>query len=54
MPCASASQGGESLDDVVYECFALVREAAKRSMGMRHFDVQMIGGWCFTTAASPR
>ncbi len=35
---------GESLDDLTYECFALVREAAKRSMGMRHFDVQMIGG----------
>jgi preprotein translocase subunit SecA len=35
---------GESLDDLLYECFALVREAAKRSLGMRHFDVQMIGG----------
>ena len=36
--------GGEPLDDLLYECFALVREAGKRSMGMRHFDVQMIGG----------
>jgi preprotein translocase subunit SecA len=35
---------GESLDDVLYECFALVREAGKRTMGMRHFDVQLIGG----------
>ncbi|HTX44778.1 MAG TPA: preprotein translocase subunit SecA [Solirubrobacteraceae bacterium] len=35
---------GESLDDLMYECFALVREASKRSMGMRHFDVQLIGG----------
>jgi preprotein translocase subunit SecA len=35
---------GESLEDLLYECFALVREAGKRSMGMRHFDVQMIGG----------
>ncbi|MFZ0091629.1 MAG: preprotein translocase subunit SecA, partial [Solirubrobacteraceae bacterium] len=35
---------GESLDDLLFECFALVREAGKRSMGMRHFDVQMIGG----------
>jgi preprotein translocase subunit SecA len=35
---------GESLDELLYECFALVREAAKRSLGMRHFDVQMIGG----------
>jgi preprotein translocase subunit SecA len=37
------ARGGESLDDLLYECFALVREAGKRSMGMRHFDVQMIG-----------
>jgi preprotein translocase subunit SecA len=36
--------GGESLDDLLFECFALVREAGKRSMGMRHFDVQLIGG----------
>src|SRR5579864_7418241 len=35
---------GEALDDLLYECFALVREASKRSMGMRHFDVQLIGG----------
>ena len=38
------ARGGESLDDLVYECFALVREAGRRTMGMRHFDVQMIGG----------
>jgi preprotein translocase subunit SecA len=38
------ARNGESLDDLLYECFALVREAGKRSMGMRHFDVQMIGG----------
>jgi len=37
------ARGGESLDELLYECFALVREAAKRSMGMRHFDVQLIG-----------
>src|SRR5205807_9239513 len=36
--------GGESLDDLLYECFALVREASKRSLGLRHFDVQLIGG----------
>ena len=36
--------GGESLDDLLFECFALVREAGRRSMGMRHFDVQLIGG----------
>jgi preprotein translocase subunit SecA len=38
------ARSGESLDDLVYECFALVREAGKRSLGMRHFDVQLIGG----------
>jgi preprotein translocase subunit SecA len=36
--------GGESLDDLLPECFALVRETGKRTMGMRHFDVQLIGG----------
>ena len=35
---------GESLDDLLPEAFATVREAAKRALGMRHFDVQMIGG----------
>nr|HMS61790.1 hypothetical protein [Solirubrobacteraceae bacterium] len=35
---------GEHLDDVLPECFALVREAGRRTMGMRHFDVQLIGG----------
>jgi preprotein translocase subunit SecA len=38
------ARNGESLDDLLYECFALVREAGRRTMGMRHFDVQMIGG----------
>src|SRR5881227_330660 len=38
------ARNGESLDDLLFECFALVREAGKRSMGMRHFDVQLIGG----------
>ena len=35
---------GETLDDLLPEAFAVVREAGKRVMGMRHFDVQMIGG----------
>ncbi len=35
---------GETLDDLVPEAFAVVREAAKRTLGMRHFDVQVIGG----------
>src|ERR1700756_166246 len=38
------ARNGASLDDLLYETFALVREAGKRSMGMRHFDVQLIGG----------
>lgn len=35
---------GESLDSILPEAFALVREAGKRVLGMRHFDVQLIGG----------
>src|SRR5208282_1328519 len=37
------SRGGESLDALLPECFAIVRETGKRKMGMRHFDVQLIG-----------
>ncbi len=35
---------GESLDDLLPEAFAVVREAAKRTLGQRHYDVQLIGG----------
>nr|WP_320411525.1 preprotein translocase subunit SecA [Candidatus Hakubella thermalkaliphila] len=35
---------GESLDDLLYETFAVVREVAKRTLNMRHFDVQILGG----------
>ena len=35
--------GGQSLDDILPEAFAVVREASVRVLGMRHFDVQMIG-----------
>jgi protein translocase subunit secA len=35
---------GESLDDLLPEAFATVREASRRTTGMRHFDVQLIGG----------
>src|SRR3989344_2425330 len=35
---------GETLDDLLSEAFALAREAAKRTLNQRHFDVQMIGG----------
>ena len=37
-------QKGETLDDILPEAFAVVREASKRVLGMRHFDVQLIGG----------
>ena len=35
---------GDKLDDLLVEAFALVRESAKRTLGQRHFDVQLIGG----------
>jgi preprotein translocase subunit SecA len=35
---------GETLDDILPEAFAVVREAAKRVLGQRHFDVQLVGG----------
>src|SRR4029453_6965992 len=35
---------GETVDDVLPEAFAVCREAARRRLGMRHFDVQLIGG----------
>ena len=37
-------RNGEPLDDLLFESFALTREAGRRSMEMRHFDVQLIGG----------
>jgi preprotein translocase subunit SecA len=38
------AKSGESLDDLIPECFALTREAARRTLGQRHYDVQLIGG----------
>ena len=37
-------KNGETLDDLLPEAFAVVREAAKRTLGQRHYDVQLIGG----------
>ena len=37
-------EAGETLDDLLPEAFAVVREAGKRTLGQRHFDVQMVGG----------
>jgi len=44
VPDDEASINGESLDDLLIEAFALVREVSRRVLGMRHFDVQLIGG----------
>ena len=40
----NALQGGASTDDILVEAFAVCREGAKRSLGMRHYDVQLLGG----------
>ncbi len=40
----SRIEQGETLDDILPEAFACVREAAKRTLGQRHYDVQLIGG----------
>ena len=37
-------ESGEDLDDMLVEAFAVTREAADRTLGQRHFDVQMMGG----------
>ena len=42
--CRDQLAGGKTLDDILPEAFATVREASRRVLGMRHFDVQMIGG----------
>ena len=39
-------KNGKNLNDILVETFAVVREAAKRTIGQRHFDVQLIGGVC--------
>ena len=38
---------GKLLNEVIPESFALVREAAKRTLGERHYDVQLAGGWFY-------
>src|SRR6202165_3469428 len=47
------ARNGETLEELMYECFALVREAGRRTMGMRHFDVQLIGGMVLHDGAMP-
>ena len=46
-----AREEEESLDDLLPEAFALVREAGKRSLGQRHYDVQLIGGMVLNDGA---
>ncbi|MGH7777832.1 MAG: preprotein translocase subunit SecA, partial [Candidatus Dormibacterales bacterium] len=38
------ARGGEEMEDLMVEAFALVREASRRTIGLRHFDVQLVGG----------
>jgi preprotein translocase subunit SecA len=45
------ARGGETLDDLLPEAFALTREAARRSIGQRHFDVQLVGGMALNDGA---
>jgi preprotein translocase subunit SecA len=45
------ARGGEPLDDLLPEAFALTREAARRTIGQRHFDVQLIGGMVLHSGA---
>ena len=40
----SVNNGEKTLDDVLYDSFAITREASKRTLGLRHYDVQMVGG----------
>ena len=44
-------EAGETLDDLLEEAFAVVREAGVRSLGMRHFDVQLMGGMVLHSGA---
>ncbi len=40
----SVKSGKKSMDDVLYDSFAITREASKRTLGLRHYDVQLVGG----------
>ncbi|HQF14203.1 MAG TPA: hypothetical protein PLS55_09935 [Thermogutta sp.] len=47
-------EAGETLDDLLVEAFAVCREASRRVLGMRHFDVQLMGGWSSTPGQLPK
>ena len=51
---AAGKELAQILDDLLPEAFAVCREAAKRALGMRHFDVQLVGGMVLHTARSRR
>ena len=42
-------ESGQTLDDILREAFAAVREASRRTLGQRHFDVQFLGGIIFAS-----
>ncbi|MDQ0269129.1 preprotein translocase subunit SecA [Cytobacillus purgationiresistens] len=44
-------KNGKTLEDIQIEAFAVVREAAKRVLGMRHYDVQLLGGFVLNQGA---
>ncbi len=46
-------QGGRTVDDILPEAFAVVREAARRTLGQRHYDVQLLGGIILHRGAIP-
>ena len=45
---ARVQEKGETLDQLLVEAFSAVREASKRALGLRHFDVQLLGGMVFS------
>ena len=47
-------EDGSTLDELLPEAFAAVREAAKRTIGQRHFDVQLVGGVTLSRVRLPR
>ena len=48
------SKTARTLDDLLIDAYAVIREAAYRVIGQRHFDVQLMGGRPSTSAGSPR
>jgi preprotein translocase subunit SecA len=51
---ALVQKGEKTLDEILPEAFALVREASQRTLGLRHYDVQLVGGVVLHQGRSPR